>query len=81
MQSLLPKAVASKGIPKKIFVDNGKIYRSHQMEFICASLGTVLSFARPYRPQSKGKVERLFRTLHDQWMNIEFTRYANIDHK
>lgn len=37
---------------------------------ICASLGTVLSFARAYSPESKGKIERCFRTIKDRWMNI-----------
>jgi transposase len=44
--------VAKRGVPKKLFVDNGKIYKSKQMEFICASLGTVLAFARPFRPEA-----------------------------
>ncbi len=56
--SVFKKAVAKRGIPKKLFVDNGKVYKSNQMQFICASLGVILSFARPYSPQSKGKIER-----------------------
>ena len=68
--SVFKKAVAKRGVPKKLFVDNGKVYKSNQMQFICASLGTILSFARPYSPQSKGKIERWFRTLQDQWMNV-----------
>lgn len=64
------KAVAKRGIPKKLFVDNGKVYKSMQMQFICANLGTILCYAQPYSPQSKGKIERWFRTLKDQWMNV-----------
>ena len=51
--SVFKKAVAKQGIPKKIFVDNGKVYKSDQMQFICAFLGTILCFAEPYSPQSK----------------------------
>ncbi len=68
--SVFKNAVAKRGIPKKLFVDNGKVYKSHQMQFICASIGTILCYARPYSPQSKGKIERWFRTLQDQWMNV-----------
>ncbi len=68
--SVFKKAVSKRGIPKKLFVDNGKVYKSNQMQFISANLGTILSFARPYSPESKGKIERWFRTLHDQWMNV-----------
>ncbi|MFW6280987.1 MAG: DDE-type integrase/transposase/recombinase [Halanaerobium sp.] len=68
--SAFKKAVAKRGVPQKLFVDNGKIYKSKQMQLICAALGTVLAYAEPFRPQGKGKVERVFRTLHDQWMNL-----------
>lgn len=68
--SVFKKAVSKRGIPKKLFVDNGKVYRSNQMQFICASIGTILSFARPYSPESRGKIERWFRTLQTQWMNV-----------
>jgi len=68
--SVFKDAVAKRGIPKKVFVDNGKVYQSSQMQLICASLGSVLCFAKPYSPQSKGKIERWFRTLHEQWSNV-----------
>lgn len=57
LMSVFKDAVASKGIPKKVFVDNGKIYKSEQFHLICAALGSILSFARPYSPQSKGYVK------------------------
>ena len=68
--SVFKKGIAKRGIPKKLFVDNGKVYKSNQMHFICASLGTILCYARPFSPESKGKVERWFKTLQDQWMNV-----------
>ena len=69
--SVFKQAVGKRGIPKKLFVDNAKIYQSNQMQLICAALGTTLSYARPYSPESKGKVERWFETLHTQWMNVK----------
>lgn len=73
-------AVASKGIPKKVFVDNGKIYKSEQFQLICAALGSILSFARPYSPQSKGKIERRFQTMQKQWMSsINWCDFKSID--
>lgn len=68
--SVFKKAVAKRGVPKKIFVDNGKVYKSEQMQFICAFLGTTLCFAEPYSPQSKGKIERWFKTMQQQWMSV-----------
>jgi transposase InsO family protein len=66
----LKKGIAKRGIPRKLFVDNAKVYKSDQLQFICAALGCVLCYARPYSPQSKGKIERWFKTLHEQWTNV-----------
>lgn len=78
--SVFKKSVSKRGVPKKLFVDNGKVYKSNQMQFICASLGTILSFARPYSPESKGKIERWFKTLQDQWMNvINWNDFSSLD--
>lgn len=55
--SVFKQAIQRRGIPKKLFVDNGRIYRSDQLQFICASLGTVLSHAEIYQAQSKGYVK------------------------
>ncbi|WPC39760.1 DDE-type integrase/transposase/recombinase [Clostridium sp. JS66] len=80
LMAVFKDAVASKGIPKKVFVDNGKIYKSEQFQLICASLGSILSFARPYSPQSKGKIERWFQTMQKQWMNsINWGDFKSID--
>lgn len=68
--SLFKTAIQRRGIPKKLFMDNGKVFHADQLQFICASLGTVVSFAEAFSPQSKGKVERWFQTLQRQWMNL-----------
>lgn len=56
-------ALAKRGLPGKLYVDNGAAYRSHKLEFTCASLSIALIHARPYKPQGKGKIERFFRTV------------------
>jgi transposase InsO family protein len=55
--SVFKTAVQRRGIPKKLFMDNGKVFRSEQLQFICASLGTIVSHAELYSPQSKGYVK------------------------
>jgi transposase InsO family protein len=57
------KALGKRGLPRKLYVDNGAAYRSRQLEFTCASLAVALIHARPYKPQGKGKIERFFRTV------------------
>jgi len=68
-QAFLPvfkQALLRRGIPQRLFVDNGANYRSQQLALVCAKLGIALIHARPYQPQSKGKQERWFRTVRAQ---------------
>jgi hypothetical protein len=55
-----------RGLPKRLYVDNGSAYRSHHLALVCARLGITLVHARPYSPQGKGKQERWFRTVRMQ---------------
>jgi transposase InsO family protein len=62
------KALLKRGLPRKLYVDNGAAYRSKHLEHITASLGIALIHARPYKPQGKGKIERFFRTVRMQFL-------------
>lgn len=62
------QALLRRGLPERLFVDNGANYRSHQFALICAKLGVALIHARPFQPQGKGKIERFFRTCRAQLM-------------
>jgi transposase InsO family protein len=62
------KALLKRGLPRKLYVDNGAAYRSKHLEHITASLGIALIHAKPYKPQGKGKIERWFRTLRGQFL-------------
>lgn len=65
---VLKQALMRRGIPKRLFVDNGANYRSHQLAVVCAKLGITLIHARPYHPEAKGKQERWFRTVRMQFL-------------
>jgi len=56
-------AIAARGLPRKLYVDNGAAFRSKQLEYITASLSISLIHAKPYMPQGKGKIERWFKTV------------------
>jgi putative transposase len=64
----LEQALSTRGLPRKLYVDNGPAFRSHHLEFIAASLGIALVHARPYKPQGKGKIERVFRTVRSDFL-------------
>ena len=64
----LRQAVASRGLPVRLYVDNGKIYRSQQLARIGASLGILIVHTPPYQPEGRGKIERFFRTVREQFL-------------
>jgi len=71
-QAFLPifkQALMRRGIPQRLYVDNGANYRSQHLALVCAKLGVALIHARPYQPQGKGKMERWFRTARAQFVN------------
>ena len=57
-----------RGLPLRLYVDNGANYRSHQLALVCAKLGIALIHARPWQPAGKGEIERFFRTLRAAWL-------------
>jgi transposase InsO family protein len=64
----LRQALLTRGLPRKLYVDNGPAFRSFHLHQICASLGIALIHAKPYQPQGKGKIERFFRTVRSDFL-------------
>ena len=79
-QDTFKDALKKYGIPKKIFLDNGKTYKNEQLSIICASCGIQLIYTKPYSPQSKAKIERWFHTMKSTWMRgIDWDDVNDID--
>jgi len=64
----LKQALLKRGLPRKLYLDNGPAFRSKHLEHVAASLGIALIHASPYKPQGKGKIERFFRTVRMQFL-------------
>jgi hypothetical protein len=64
----LEQALAKRGLPRKLYLDNGPAFRSKHLQHITASLGIALIHSSPYKPQGRGKIERFFRTLRSQFL-------------
>lgn len=69
----LMSAVRRFGIPQRFYTDNGACYTSRHLKIVCARLGMQLVHTPPYRPQGRGKVERFFRTVRDQFLAVNTT--------
>ena len=61
-------ALAKRGLPRKLYVDNGAAFRSRHLEYISASLAIALIHSKAYQPQGRGKIERFFRTVRSQFL-------------
>jgi putative transposase len=59
----LKQAVLRRGLPLKLYTDQGKPFVNAHVRIVCANLGIRLLHAKPYHAWSKGKVERLIRTI------------------
>jgi putative transposase len=70
----LRQAVAARGLPVRLYVDNAKLYRGQQLARIAASLGILVVHTPPYQPEGRGKIERFFRSVREQFL-------ANLDRK
>jgi len=63
---VLKQAILKRGLPARLYVDNGSNYRSRHLSLVCAKLGIALIHSRPYKPQGRGKIERWFKTVRAQ---------------
>ena len=68
LEDSLKKAILKFGKPEIIYADNGKTYSSRHFKSVCGKLGIRISHSRPYRPQGRGKVERLFATIRKSFL-------------
>jgi transposase InsO family protein len=64
----LRQALLKRGLPRKLYVDNGPAFRSRHLQQVTASLGIALVHSQPYQPQGRGKIERWFRTVQGQFL-------------
>ena len=69
LRVILKEAVSRKGIPTMIYTDNGKIFRSSQLQMVCAGMGCSLLHAKPFQASSKGKIERYFHTVRMRFLS------------
>jgi transposase InsO family protein len=64
----LRAAYYKRGVPHALYVDNGSIYGSKEIHQICARVGCLLQHTPVRDGAAKGKIERFFRTVRDQFL-------------
>ncbi len=58
-----------RGVPQSLYVDNGSIYTSKEIIQICARVGCLLAHTPVRDGAAKGKIERFFRTVREQFLS------------
>lgn len=68
LAAALQPALAARGVPQSVYVDNGSAFVDAWLLRACGKLGIRLIHSTPHRPQGRGKIERFFRTVRDQFL-------------
>jgi hypothetical protein len=88
----LRSAFYKRGVPEQLLVDNGSIYCSQEITLVCARVGCVLRHTAVRDAAAKGKIERFFRRVRDQFLvkkldlssleslNRQFTHWVENDY-
>jgi transposase InsO family protein len=85
-------AFYKRGVPEQLLVDNGSIYCCQEITLICARVGCILRHTPVRDAAAKGKIERFFRRVRDQFLvrkldissldtlNLQFTHWVENDY-
>src|SRR5215471_14404955 len=78
--AVLYQAMARRGIVRKLLLDNHASFSGYDLRLLCARLGIHLVHSRPGDAPSKGKIERVWRTLRAQLIErLDLERVTTID--
>ncbi len=68
LAAALRPALAARGVPEYVYVDNGSAFVDSWLLRACAKLGIKLVHSAPGRPEGRGKIERFFRTVNGEFV-------------
>jgi transposase InsO family protein len=68
LEQSFKEAILSYGLPDRLYVDNGPSFSSEYLKRVCAHLKIGLVHSKPYDSPSRGKIERFFRTVRQQFL-------------
>ena len=66
----LRQAILKRGLPNKLYIDNGSCFKALHLEQVAAQLGIGITHSRPYTPQGRGKIERWFRYVRENFISV-----------
>ena len=68
LAAALRPALAARGVPESIYVDNGSAFVDAALKRAAARLGIKITHSAPGRPQGRGKIERFFGVVRQEFL-------------
>ncbi len=68
LAAALRPALAARGVPERAYVDNGSAFVDAAFKRATARLGIKITHSAPGRPEGRGKIERFFRTVREEFL-------------
>ncbi len=68
LAAALRPALAARGVPASIYVDNGSAFVDAALKRAAARLGIKIIHSMPGKPGGRGKIERFFRTVRQEFL-------------
>lgn len=81
LELVFRRCVQKYGVPKRVYYDNGQVYRSGQMRQVVATLGIHgVVFTKKRRPMGHGKIEALNRYVTSNFIaEVKSSRIKTVD--
>lgn len=78
--AVLHNAIARRGIPRRLLLDNHKSFSGHDLRVLCAKLDIHIVHSRPGDGPTKGKIERWWRSLRAHVIErLDLNKVATLD--
>lgn len=68
LENVFKEAILAHGVCDRIYCDNGSAFSSQYLSLVAANLGIGLVHSKPYDSPSRGKIERFFRTVRQNFL-------------
>jgi transposase InsO family protein len=75
----LRQAILKRGLPHILYIDNGSCFKALHLEQVTAQLGIAIKHSRPYTPQGRGKIERWFKYVRDNFLAVNGVTSINLE--
>ena len=68
--NVLRDGIATYGVPKRLYCDNGPAFIAKHLRDACARIGCTLLHSDPFDSPSRGKIERFNRTVRQRFLSL-----------